>query len=249
MLDHDWGVRPDVSGRYQHARVECVGVRLSRRWHRPESWAQVRFAQAVSARLNPLALRLTRADALLDLSGGDSFTDMYGPVRLAKVERAEGCRVSRAGTPVVLLPQTYGPFDTAAGRSQATRLVRRSALAYARDPLSHQRLLELAGQQADTSRCRPGVDVAFALRPREAPIHPQLAELLGESATVTVGVNVSGLLCDASASERFGLAGDYLATMTALTRGLIADGAFVVFVPHVHEPGVVAKATSRRSQH
>ena len=59
VLDHDWGVRPDVSGRYQHARVECVGVRLSRRWHRPESWAQVRFAQAVSARLNPLALRLT----------------------------------------------------------------------------------------------------------------------------------------------------------------------------------------------
>jgi polysaccharide pyruvyl transferase WcaK-like protein len=110
-------------------------------------------------------------------------------------------------------------------------------LAYARDLLSHERLLDLAGQQADTSRCRQGVDVAFALRPREALIDPQLAERLGELATITVGVNVSGLLCEAPASERFGLAGDYLGTMTALTRVLIADGAFVVFVPHVHVPG------------
>lgn len=59
---------------------------------------------------------------------------------------------------------------------------------------------------------------------------------------LTVGVNVSGLLRDAAAHAQFGLAGDYIATMTAAVRGLLSAGARVLFVPHVHDPDGVGES-------
>ena len=240
ILDDGWGRRPDGSDRYPDADVEYLGVRLSRRWHRPESWAQIRLAQRFAPRLNPTARRFIEADAILDISAGDSFTDLYGPTRLASVSEPKEAAL-RAGRPLVLLPQTYGPFTTGDGRRKAERLVRASAMAYARDEWSHSQLLDLAGPAADPSRLRQGVDLAFALEPREpdAATVRLLEDLTGE---VRAGVNVSGLLRDRSGHERFGLAGNYIATMTRLVRRLIADGARVVFVPHVHLPGGVGES-------
>ncbi len=235
ILDDGWGCRPDSSGRYPAAEIEYLGVRMSRRWHRPESWAQIRLAQRLAPRLNPAARRFVDADAILDISAGDSFTDLYGPTRLASVSEPKEAAL-RAGRPLVLLPQTYGPFTTADGRRKAERLVRASAIAYARDEWSYHQLHDLAGPDADLSRLRQGVDVAFALEPRE-PDSATVSALNGLGEDVRAGVNVSGLLRDRSGHERFGLAGNYIETMTSLVRRLIADGAQVVFVPHVHLPG------------
>lgn len=240
ILDDGWGRRPDSSGRYPDTEVEYLGVRLSRRWHRPESWAQIRFAQRFAPRLNPVARRFTDADAIFDISAGDSFTDLYGPTRLTSVCEPKEAAL-RAGRPLVLLPQTYGPFTTMEGRRKAERLVRASALAYARDDWSYGRLLELAGPDAAPSRLHQGVDVAFALEPR-VPDAATVRFLDGLAGEVRAGVNVSGLLRDSSGHERFGLAGNYIATMTILVRRLIADGALVVFVPHVHLPGGVGES-------
>ena len=123
VLDDGWGVRRDTSARYAGSRVEHVGVRLSRRWHRPESWAQVRVAQATAPRLNGVARRFGEADAVLDLSAGDSFTDLYGMRRLMTVTAPKESAL-RAGRPLVLLPQTYGPFASAEARRLAERIVR-----------------------------------------------------------------------------------------------------------------------------
>ncbi len=236
VLDDGWGVRPTADDRYRHLRVEYVGVRRSRRWHRPESWARVRVALALGVGSNPVARRLTEADALLDLSAGDSFTDLYGLNRLATVSEPKWAAM-RAGRPVVLLPQTYGPFRTAAGRQRAERIVRGAALAYARDPRSYDNLLELAGVHADRTKLCQGVDVAFALEPRQPA--PDVAEHLAPAAdgSPTIGVNPSGLLQDTAGRTRFGLAADYLDTMAMVVRRLIAAGARVIFVPHVHVPG------------
>ncbi|PSL04731.1 polysaccharide pyruvyl transferase [Haloactinopolyspora alba] len=240
-FDDGWGVRPDASGRYASTEVEFAGVRMSRRWYRPESWAQVRAAQSVGTRLlrgrgNPVAARIGRADAVLDVSGGDSFTDMYGPTRLRSVSAPKRAAI-RAGRTLVLLPQTYGPFDTSEGHALAARLVRSARLAYARDLDSHQRLLELAGPDADTSRLRDGVDVAFALRPRRpaGSVADKVEAVAADG--VLAGVNISGLLRGAHAVERFGLAGDYVGTMSALLEELVDAGAHVLAVPHVHVPG------------
>ncbi len=238
VLDDGWGVRPDTSGRYAGSTVDHVGVRLSRRWHRPESWAQVRLAQATVPRVNPVARRFAEADAVLDLSAGDSFTDLYGMQRLMTVTAPKQAAL-RAGRPLVLLPQTYGPFTSPKARRLAERIVRSATAAYARDPLSLERLHELAGPDADLTRVRDGVDVAFALEPRRpyAAVADRIDALVQRGPDApTVGVNVSGLLREPAALAQFGIAGDYIATMTLLVRSLLADGAHVVLVPHVHEP-------------
>lgn len=235
ILDDGWGIRPDVSDRYPDLAVQYVGVRRSRRWHRPESWAQIRVAQTFSAGLNPVARLFAHADAVLDLSAGDSFTDLYGPTRLQMVTAPKNAAL-RAGRPLVLLPQTYGPFKTLEARRLAQRIVRSASLAFARDPWSYERLLELAGPDADISRLRSGVDVAFALQPRRP--RAEVADLVeGLCGGPTAGVNASGLLQDRAAHERFGIAGSYLDTMTDLVRALVREGAHVVLVPHVHAPG------------
>ncbi|HLR27786.1 MAG TPA: polysaccharide pyruvyl transferase family protein [Ruania sp.] len=235
ILDDGWGVRRDVSSRYHHADVDFAGVRLSRRWYRPESWAQIRLAQTLGAFANPVARRIAQADAVLDISAGDSFTDLYGAARLDSVA-APKLAALRAARPLVLLPQTYGPFTTAHGRRLAERLVRSAAVAYARDPWSYEQLNELAGTEADTERLRQGVDVAFALEPRQPPV--AIVEHLDKLRhRILAGVNVSGLLSMPGAARQFGLSGDYLATMCALVQQLIDAGAHVVFVSHVHLPG------------
>ncbi|WP_210438705.1 polysaccharide pyruvyl transferase family protein [Nocardioides xinjiangensis] len=235
ILDDEWGIRAETSGRYDRISVELAGVRRSRRWHRPESWAHIRFAQAVSTRLNPVAQRFAEADVVLDVSAGDSFTDLYGTARLHAVCAPKAAAV-RGGRPLVLLPQTYGPFRSSEARALAGRLIRAATVAYARDPWSHAQLLELAGPDADPTRLRDGVDVAFALEPRRPAdrLASELEELAGED---TAGVNVSGLLQGPEAHARFGLAGDYFETAILLVRQLVGAGARVVLVPHVHGHG------------
>lgn len=232
VLDNGWGLRADAEPQWRHGTVTFAGVRSTRRLHRPESWAHIATAQRLWPRANPVARGIGRATALLDISGGDSFTDLYGPERLTMVSQPKLAAL-RAGTPLILLPQTYGPFRTERGRELAVRLVRSSALAYARDPRSHARLLDLAGPDADPGRCRSSVDVAFGLRPRTPPAEAALTTLRATDSPLA-GVNVSGLLASSEAPERFGLAGDYLATMTQVVRELVADGADVVLIPHVH---------------
>lgn len=248
VFDDGWGVRHDTAARYGGIRLEHVGVRQSRRWHRPESWAQIRVAQAFGGLRNPAAMRLATADAVLDISGGDSFTDMYGPKRFRHISAPKQAAL-RARRPLVLLPQTYGPFSAGESRQTAARFVRSAALAYARDTESYHRLLELGGEYS--SHLRDGVDVAFALRARRPNSGPADA-IDAASEEVLAGVNVSGLLCGPTAASRFGLAGDYLATMTELVQRLVNADAMVMLVPHVHvnsagESDIVAIDLLRRA--
>lgn len=232
VLDDGWGVRtaPELG-----AHADLVGVRWSRRWHRPESWARIHLAQTLGRDTNVPAARIAAADAVLDLSGGDSFTDLYGAARLAAVSAPKRAAI-RAERPLVLLPQTYGPFATSRGRKTAERIIRSASLAYARDLWSHEQLMSLAGSDADHTRLRRGVDVAFGLETRR-PTEEVADQVEGWASCLTAGVNVSGLLVRGTAREQFGLAGDYITTMTELVRRLLADGALVVFVPHVHSSG------------
>lgn len=236
ILDDGWGVRREPSGRYDHCKIEMVGVRRSRRLYRPESWTRVRLALIHGGGSNVVAQRFGRADAVLDISGGDSFTDMYGPTRLRTI-CAPKFAAMQARRPLVLLPQTIGPFTSRHGRKVASRIIRAAALTYARDSQSYDRLLALAGPGVEPSRLRQGVDVAFALAP-VAPNGPvrTLFEQCTEEQRLLAGVNVSGLLMTRRAADRFGLAGDYLATMTELVRHLIREGALVILLPHVHVP-------------
>lgn len=236
VFDDGWGVRAGdayVGGR--PVPIELCGARHSRRFHRPESYQNMRISATFGGLRNPALVRIDRADAVLDVSGGDSFSDVYGPYRFRTVAWPKRLAVLRK-RPLVLLPQTYGPFRDAKIRAEAAELVRRSSMAWARDPDSFAALRELAGADFDPARHREGVDVAFALETRP-PGEPGLAEFeawMARESGPVVGINVSGLLLRHEAGAEFGLQGDLWGVVVGLCRRLLDEADVrIVLVPHV----------------
>jgi polysaccharide pyruvyl transferase WcaK-like protein len=180
------------------------------------------------------------ADLVVDVSGGDSFTDLYGGARFRETIAPKQIAL-RLGRPLVLLPQTYGPFRSAHSRRAARRVIGAATLAYARDPDSFRRLRELLGEEFDSARHREGVDLAFGLLPR-APetLEPAVARALHERGEQPlIGLNVSGLIANRpeEARRRFGLAGDYRVLMRDLVSALLdTTDARLLLTPHVHAP-------------
>ena len=221
----------------------CLGERLSRRYWRPESLFNIRLSARLGGFINPTARALCRADAVLDISGGDSFTDLYGPKRFRAVTLLKHI-VLENRIPLILLPQTYGPFGRAKNRQVAESIVRRSTMAWARDERSFAVLKQLAGRDFDPVRHRCGVDVAFGLEalPPEDPLPVRLADWLKERAMEerpVVGINVSGLIYNdaAGASQQYGLKADYRAVIHGLADRLLKESdCRILLIPHVITP-------------
>ena len=217
--------------------VRRLGAQPTRRVWRSEAIANMEFANHLGGAWNLGARRLRSCSAVLDISAGDSFSDIYGPRRFDAIAAPKRMAIA-AGIPLILLPQTYGPFRTERARAEAKRLVRGAAQAWARDPDSFEALRELLGSEFDSSRHRRGVDVAFGLPARKPakPIAPQVEAWLRDGEGPVIGLNVSGLvyLDPARASAAFGIRFDYATLMRALITGLLErENSRVVLVPHV----------------
>jgi polysaccharide pyruvyl transferase WcaK-like protein len=247
VFDQGRGVRPssvtDTDGRVHGFRY--VGAHYSRRLYRPENYLTMAATIPIGGRGNPGMRAVLASDAVLDISGGDSFSDIYGVHRFRMIT-APKMLALRARRPLVLLPQTYGPFQSRATAGAARRIVAAAAQAWARDADSYEALRELAGDGFDPQRHRQGVDVAFLLPARRPTAMSE--DLTAALATVPrpVGVNVSGLLW--SSGNSFGLRADYRRTMLALVRDLVRRGHRVLIVPHVlgQRPGGEADNVAAR---
>jgi polysaccharide pyruvyl transferase WcaK-like protein len=168
-------------------------------------------------------------DVMLDIGGGDSFTDIYPDKRFI-YQIGTKLMALWAGVPLILSPQTIGPFSRGLHTRVAAWICRRANMVFARDPLS----MDLLHRLAPTAKSMQVIDVAFAL-PFERPVRKS-----GEP--IKVGINVSGLLMNGgfgSSNNDYGLTLDY----PALTRRLIAEftampGVEVHLVPHVIAPNL-----------
>jgi len=152
-------------------------------------------------------------DLVWDTRSGDSFSDIYGSHRHSVMSAVHEFAV-QAGRPVVMAPQTIGPFTSVSGRMLGRRSLRRSALVFARDPVSAAAAAAL-GRPVDAVTS----DLAFAIAPPERT-----------AARRDVILNVSGLLwqdnphLDARA---------YREAVTAIVRMLLANSRSVALLPHV----------------
>jgi colanic acid/amylovoran biosynthesis protein len=222
-------------------RVTRVAASNSRRFWTPECMA----TQRLMGRMGPLgnqlpAVRaLRRADALFDVSGGDSFTDLYGSKRFWTTTHPKFLALEQ-GARLVLLPQTYGPFASPKLRAIAADAVGEARAAWARDQRSFDALRDLLGDKFDPERHRLGVDMAFGLVPKPPgrSLSAELDRWLAASDGPIVGINVSGLIYKdpAAAAARYGFKADYAKLVLGLVQALVEDGAKVVLVPHVLAP-------------
>ena len=78
VADHGRGVRQSDMG---FASVARVGLTHTRRFWRGDSLATVRAMARIGGGPSASARVIAGSRAILDVSGGDSFTDLYGPRR------------------------------------------------------------------------------------------------------------------------------------------------------------------------
>lgn len=192
--------------------------------------------------MNPASKAIAEADAVYDVSAGDSFTDLYGEHRFRSVVLPKLIALD-AGKPLILLPQTYGPFRTLKARTTAQDIVRRAQMAWARDAESFNALRELLGDAFDSTRHRQGVDMAFALpaiAPSTLPRKLRCWLLPEERETrEVIGLNVSGLIYNDAepAAKQFGLNADYPFIVHELLDWILrSTNSRVILVPHVTVP-------------
>jgi polysaccharide pyruvyl transferase WcaK-like protein len=227
--------------------LTLFGARGGRRYHRPENLAVMQFASRLGALgklLNEGVRIIDSCDAVLDVSGGDSFSDIYGGQRFSSVYWPKQIALLRR-KPLILMPQTYGPYRDPKVLALAESVTRSATMAWARDPNSFAVMKSLIGSSFDPMIHRQGVDMAFSLPTRDAAerIPQQLAAWLAESPRrlPVVGINVSGLIYNdpIRARSNYHLAADYRAVIFGLVARLLESTvARIVLISHVMDrPG------------
>jgi len=177
-------------------------------------WGQVRslVRERVTGRLG-MKQWLEGFDLVWDTRSGDSFSDIYGSHRHSVMSAVHEF-AAQAHRPVVMAPQTIGPFMSGSGRMLARRSLHRSALVFARDPVSAA-AAEALGRPVDAVTS----DLAFAIAPPD-PVARRRDVIL----------NVSGLLWRENPHLD---ARVYREAVTAIVRMLLADSRSVALLPHV----------------
>lgn len=233
----------------------CGAIPTRRIYLRDSLW-RIRLSGRLGGLGNPAIRTIRRADGVLDVTGGDSFTDLYGPRRF-RWASLDKLIVLEQGAPLILAPQTIGPFRSAHTRRIGRRILRAATMIWARDARSFAFLRELLGGDFDPDRHRCGVDLAFGLQARRPaqPLAPPVSSWLAEDAPrPVIGFNVSGLLSNNAAASRarFGLRAEYDRAVVGFLRRILREtDANVLLMPHVvtrpghheHDPDACASAT------
>lgn len=241
--DHGRGHRQEnwtMSGR--KIDVNLIGLSHIRRPWRGDCLRTVRTMARMGGMGNPAARVILKSSAVLDVSGGDSFTDLYGEKRFRAMVLSKQLALDN-GLPLILLPQTLGPFRDAGRRAEAVAILRAAKGIWLRDAGSYAFLQETLGADFDTSRHHLGVDMAVLL-PRAEPssvLPSTIAAWLAPGRDFPVaGLNVSGLLCHdpEAAQKQFSLAATHTDQTEAAARAVLeSDPAMrLLLVPHVQRP-------------
>lgn len=173
------------------------------------------------------------SDALISLCGEDFFSDNWGiGITLLTWLHCVSAFITRK--PLVVLAQTFGPFQRGWSRRLARQCLGRAALVTARDPVSYNLVRALVGHD----RVALTSDLAFLLQP--APLeavlerYPELRTLAGEG---FIGVSASDLF-GYSVFHSIKARGERLLCFRRAMADLLdytvdRYGLPVVFVPHV----------------
>lgn len=171
-----------------------------------------------------LRRRIREMDHFFEIGGGDSFSDQYGWWRFGKIVTSD-LLATFTGKPLVLSPQTIGPFGTVRARMAAKAVLGRAERIFARDEISMSNISKLGFAE----KSHLVSDVAFLLP--YTPTSPAAGKPKGK---LRVGLNVSGLLAAAGYSN---LSVNYLGLMKKIIAHLAMNPQIeVVLVPHVLAP-------------
>ncbi len=178
--------------------------------------------------------KLLCSSLFADITAGDSFSDIYGMKRLTWLYITKRlCQLTCK--PFIMLPQTYGPFQSRMSKVLASRALQESDLIISRDREGVDVVTSLIGDHANVHLCP---DTAFILEPvRGQSIQINTLETLKAEGKILVGLNVSGLLYHGgyTGKNEFELKDDYKRLVKGIAENSLAwdPQAILVLVPHV----------------
>lgn len=243
IFDNQLGLRKEIqhlSGK--DITVYKYGARAGKRILRPENVLNMLLMSKLGklGRIFNMGIKLVDScDAIIDVSGGDSFSDIYGFKRFNYINRVKQITIKR-GVPLILAPQTYGPYRNSSCYASAVKSVRHAIMAWARDKDSFDILKSMAGDKYSDDTYRLGVDMAFLLPPESASnkIDESLSSLLARNndGKIVIGMNISGLIYNdpKSAKENYKFKADYKKTVKGFVEKVLEDEKVqIVFISHV----------------
>lgn len=166
-------------------------------------------------------------DIVFDTSGGDSYSDIYGSLRILHQSVPKIITLS-LGKALIFTPQTLGPFKNKFWKWICGRILVKSKAVFARDHTS----FTFAKENFRLKNLYEVTDMAMIL-PYEKKDE--------KSQKLRIGVNVSGLLYSGGYTEnnQFGLKDNYKELIDKLIGGLVQRPELEVhLVPHVVTTGV-----------
>lgn len=215
--------------------VQLYGSRHSKRFYQNENLTNIRVCCKYGGFFNPIAKNILKSKAIIDISGGDSFTDLYGEWRFNAITLPKLIAIEN-NIPLLLLPQTYGPYNSPKCKLKASEIAKRAQYAWARDTGSFEELKQLLGEDFDKSKHFEGVDVAFLLESYPPKIIPEnLVKFLNKEEPV-IGINISGLIYNNidNSKKQYNFKADYSCVINKLIRKLLTNSKVnICLIPHV----------------
>jgi len=220
---------------------KSIGAIYSKRFYKRNNLWNMRISGFLGGLGNPGIKIVSNSNCTLDISQGDSFTDMYGSKRFSVVTLPKLIALQQ-NSPLILLPQTYGPFNSERSYRIAKNIVCNATSAWARDERSFKTLREMLGNKYDKNRHHSGIDVAFSLpkaKPKK-PLSSKIQKWLRDNKDIpTIGLNISGLIFNDpnGAITRYKFKADYQKVIKDFIRLiLVKTDANILLIPHVFAP-------------
>ena len=162
---------------------------------------------------------LLKADIILNITAGDSFSDIYGETNFISQNKIN-CLARLFHKKVLFLPQTYGPFQpNSAVQKAAIKSLRNAIGIFSRDTESTEYLETLGLKNVVNS-----IDMAFYL-----PYRSQYKE----RNDIRIGINVSKTLWEKCKEHKFELQIDYPMCICQIIQHLLSKGFQVHLISHV----------------
>jgi polysaccharide pyruvyl transferase WcaK-like protein len=182
---------------------------------------------------------LFETDLVADITGGDSFSDIYG-FRRFFLGFLRKWLVIFLGKKLILLPQTYGPFKGHSTKIMAKYVLNHATLVYSRDQAGIEYLQSVLNIDVNSGKVKFAPDLAFILDSRKPDNFDctMLSKAKDEN-TILVGLNISGLLFNGGYTKdnMFGLKTDYPSLVKKITDLFLdKEKVVIILVPHVFPP-------------
>lgn len=162
---------------------------------------------------------LRNVEYVAAINGGDGFSDIYN-THTFRYRLTETLFAMKAKIPVILLPQTIGPFSNINNKRIADKIIKYASKVYVRDE-KYTTELNKMGVQYELTK-----DLSYYMLPEKVDFD------IYDNA---IGVNISGL---AYSNQFRGLAGqfdNYKYLILILLRRLQTIGVPVYIIPHSYE--------------